>query len=180
MGTTDFGLQSMTARHLDFIAYNQKGIVGVLDDDAGLERAILPEQLPGGWTARWVATHAKRNAGMLVILPTDERTRDIFYFATLKRCQNAGLTFEVAKAVTKLKVRFKNEILDEIIEILKPGDSPAITAFAALEETTQFDDWYRLWHETLPDCVKDFDVPRMRSLAAAVHAVKRITIGIKV
>lgn len=169
-----FDIANMTARQLDYFAYNKDCVIGRLEPSDGKVRGILPERLQGGWVARWVGTTTKKDRGVLIILPGDERTRDIVYHATVRKVKALGLSHEIAKQIAKSKVRFKYEIMDAIVDCFKMNNQVTYDALLFLATgIVAYENWISMWRSVLPESTKGFDEPRMVSLATAITAINK-------
>ena len=169
-----FNIEHLTVRQLDFFAYNKDCIIGKLEPADGKVRGVLPEQLQGGWIPRWVGTSTKRDRGTLIILPGDDRTRDIVYHSTIRKVKAQGLDFETSKQIAKSKVRFKYEILESLIGYLKQPNATVDDALLFLATgIVPYASWIDLWRDILPESTRTFDEPRMMSFATIVTDVNR-------
>ncbi len=174
-----FNIEKLTVRQLDFLAYNQDCIIGKLLPSDGKTRGVLPEKLQGGWVPRWVGTTTKSDRGTLIILPGDDRTRDIVYHSTIRKVKGMGLGYDEAKQIAKSKVRFKYEIINAMVDYLKANKPVLDDALMYLAtEVVPYESWIGLWSDILPESAKGFDQARMMALATGITDIKKKLAGV--
>ncbi len=120
MGTSTavaFGADQLSADQCDAIALNERGVIGALSGGYGVRGH--PPVLPGGWACKWVVTPRVGNRGKLVLVPTDGRTRRIYWEGQVRGFQALGLTREDAEIVYFAKgVSFQHELAPLLAEVL--------------------------------------------------------------
>ena len=171
----NFGIVDMSVKHLDWLVYHNGGIVGQLDGTEKQKRDFLPDRLIGGWIPRWVGTKSREDVGILILLPSDKRTTDIVYFSTLNRCKAAGMDHHTARAVAKLKMEFKIELLPIIIELLCNKNQTVNDALVFLSEPSQeYSSWLHVWSTVMPASTKGLDEVRLRALGRSLSVIQKL------
>lgn len=140
----DFSVSKISTSRLDDIAVNEAGIVGVLEAGSGyVRKENLPERLSGGWGVKWIATGNRPDAGKLVLYPRNERTRALFCEGQSKVFMAAGLSQAHASALAASRARFKHELIEDLVDVLKSDAMINIYRQHPLDSSDSRRDWSR-------------------------------------
>lgn len=131
-----FNLFSYNPEDLDTIALHRNSVVGRLIHHPHIERFEVADRYVGDWAFQWVATLGKDNHGVLILKPTNRRTKQLVVVGrAIRLIREFGVDERTAERLTQamwgVRHASNEEVLGLICETLEPGlwdgfeDAPA-------------------------------------------------------
>lgn len=108
----DFGVRAMSQDELDDLALTQNSVIGTLTPEMGKSRLPMDEVEVGDWKFQWINTRGRHDRGMLILKPTNARTKTIAVQARTQYIKRAwGVSHQEASLLVRAMkgVRYVSE-----------------------------------------------------------------------
>lgn len=118
---TLLSLDKLSVEELDAIALMDRGVVGQLTKDDGYEMLPVDDVQVGDWKFIWVGPGNRRDVGMLIVKPTNSRTKSIVvqgrtrYVKVTWNLTNAEAS-EIIKATKGVQYVMEDDVMDLIVK----------------------------------------------------------------
>lgn len=121
-----FNLFSYSPEDLNRIAVYRNSVIGRLIHHPHIERFDVLDRYVGDWTFQWVATLGKLNHGVLILKPTNRRTKQLVVVGrAIRFIREFGVDPHTAERLTQatwgVRHSAREEVLGLICESLTPG-----------------------------------------------------------
>lgn len=117
---TLLSLDKLSVDELDAIALMDRGVVGQLTKDDGYEMLPVEDQQVSDWKFIWVAPGERRDVGMLVLKPTNSRTKSLIIqgrtrYVKVKWNLSNSEASEIIRATKGVQYVQEDDVMDLIV-----------------------------------------------------------------
>lgn len=117
---TLLSLDKLSIEELDTIALMDRGVIGQLTKDDGYEMGPVEDYQVGDWKFLWISPGKRRDVGMLILKPTNSRTKSIIIqgrtrYIKLKWNLSNAEASEIIRATKGVQYVMEDEVMDLIV-----------------------------------------------------------------
>lgn len=117
---TLLSLDKLSVEELDAIALMERGVIGQLTEGDGYEMGPVEELQVGDWKFIWNSPGRRRDVGMLILKPTNSRTKSIIIqgrtrYIKLKWNLSNAEASAIIRATKGVKYVMEDDVMDLIV-----------------------------------------------------------------